>query len=408
MHILQMDITTAFLHGDLEEDIYIAQPKGYHQGDSTFSCKLHKSIYGLKQAGRQWNQKLKGVLVQFGFVPSSADPTLYVLHKAGQTAYLLTYVDDLLIVGQDLNLLHRIQAHIKAHFAATAMGPAKRFLGIEITRDSTAGTLTITQRRMILDIAERYGQLDARAVSTPLAPGTALTKLTDTSGYSEFPLAEVVGALMHVAVCTRPDIAYAVGMLGRHTATPDNTHYTAAMHIIRYLKSTANHGLTYHRGTASSPFAASAFCDSDYAGDIATRRSTTGYAILAAGALVTWSSKLQPTVAASTAEAEYIAAAAAAKEALWMRQLLTDMGWPQACLPVGCDNQAALALLNNPIIGTKTKHIDVAHHFTRERIERGELRYYYVPTHSNAADGLTKPLAVHVHRTCCQHMGLSA
>jgi hypothetical protein len=300
--------------------------------------------------------------------------------------------------------LHTIQAGIQARFTATAMGPTTRFLGIEIARDRTAGTLKISQKRMILDIAERYGQLNGRPTHSPLAPGTALTKLTDTSGYALYPLAEVVGALMHVAVCTRPDIAYAVGMLGRHTATPDASHMAAAMHVIRYLVTTAELGITYQRDTCA--FALNAMCDSDYAGDIATRRSTTGYTVSAAGSAVSWSSRLQPTVAVSTAEAEFIAAAAVAKEALWMRLLMADLGHAQACVPIGCDNQAALALLLNPIIGTKTKHIDVAHHFARQRVERGELHYHYVPTAENAADCLTKALAVPVHKVCVTGLGL--
>ena len=407
MHILQMDIKTAFLNGDIDEEIYIKQPEGKEMEGAGLSCRLHKAIYGLKQAPRKWFEKLNGFLISLGFKASHSDPTCYIGRKGGSLIYLLTYVDDLLLFGTDLQALHSIRDSILGEFTSSFEEAPTRFLGIEIHRDREAGTIKINQRRMVLDLAVKYGQDQARPTHTPLTPGTALVKLTDTSGYSQYPLAEVVGELMHVAVCTRPDIMYAVGMLGRHSAAPDSTHWNAAMHVIRYLKTTADIGLTYSRGQASAPFAVSALCDADYAGDLGTRRSTTGFQLTAAGAAVTWSSRLQPTVAVSTAEAEYQAAAAVTKEALWMRKLLQDLQLGRQCLPIGCDNQAALALLKNPLIGLKTKHIDVAHHFVRERVAQGEVAFYYVATADNAADVLTKPLTVKLHQACTRGLGMS-
>ena len=407
MHIIQMDIKTAFLNGDIDEEIYIRQPEGKEMEGGGLSCRLHKALYGLKQAPRKWFEKLNGFLISLGFKASHSDPTCYIGKKDGELIYLLTYVDDLMLFGTSLSALHCIRDKILAQFTSSCEEAPTRFLGIEIHRDMEAGTIKINQRRMILDMAVRHGQDQARATYTPLAPGTALIKLTDTSGYAQYPLAEVVGELMHVGVCTRPDIMYAVGMLARHSATPDSTHWHAAMHVIRYLKTTADQGLTYCRGQPSVPFAVSAQCDSDYAGDLGTRRSTTGFLLKTGGAAITWSSRLQPTVAVSTAEAEYQAAAAVTKEVLWMRKLLQDLQLGRQCLAVGCDNQAALALLKNPLIGLKTKHIDVAHHFVRERVAREEISFHYVATAENAADVLTKPLTIKLHKECMKGLGIS-
>ena len=242
----------------------------------------------------------------------------------------------------------------------------------------------------------------------PLPPGTVLPKSEDRSGASEYQLAALVGSLNYLAQTTRPDIAYAVGALGRHTAAPGHAHWKAALHVLVYLYTTRGLGVVYHRRASyGPPFTVAGVCDSDYAGDTDTRRSTTGYAFHAAGGAISWSSKLQPTVAASTMEAEYMAAASAAKEGLWLKKLVQDLGYPHPTMLVGCDNQAALVLIHNPLTSLRAKHIAVHHHFVRERVEQGQLSYEYVPTAANASDVLTKALGPVLHQRCVSGLGLS-
>jgi hypothetical protein len=199
---------------------------------------------------------------------------------------------------------------------------------------------------------------------------------------------ELIGSLLYLSVGTRPDIAFAVGALARYTEKPSDAHMSTALSIVRYLKGTSEYGLKYGGGSGLV-----GYCDADYAGDVDSRRSTTGFCFLLNGAAVSWSCKLQPTVAVSTAEAEYMSASAAVKEALWLQKLLAEMGMVVSAVSMLCDNQAALSLLKHPIASARSKHIDVMHHFVRERIARGEVSFQYIGTADMAADGLTKALA---------------
>lgn len=276
---------------------------------------------------------------------------------------------------------------------------------MEILRDKTAGIVKVTQQKATTDIVQRYGLASAKTKNTPLTTAVKLGRdegeALDTSKY---PYSELVGSFLYLSVCTRADIAQAVGALARFMAKPTMTHWTAAKGIVRYLAGTIDHGIIFTRGGKNLLIG---YCDADYAGDIDTRRSTTGYVFVLNGGVVSWSSKLQVTVAASTTEAEYMAAASAVKEALWLRKLLTDMGKHKAGPTViKCDNQGALALLNNPIVTARSKHIDVLHHFARERVARNEVKFEYCRSDHMVADIMTKPLPEIKFRDCCQGMGL--
>lgn len=228
----------------------------------------------------------------------------------------------------------------------------------------------------------------------------------------QFPYCQLIGSLNYLSVCTRPDIAYAVSKLARHMAQPTTVHWQAAKTVVRYLLSTTDYGVIY--GVSSSSASSSSntgtgligFCDADYAGDLDTRRSTTGYVFMLNGGAISWQSKLQPTVAASTAEAEYMAAAAAVKEGLWLRKLLTDLGSSTTCVKILADNQSAIKLLRNPISSVRSKHIDIAHHFARERVMRKEVSFSYVSTSDQLADIFTKALPRMKFEECVAGMGV--
>lgn len=406
MELHQLDVKTAFLNGELEEDIYMAQPPGYEQGEADTVCHLHKALYGLKQAPRAWHMRLKKELEAMGFTASQADPGLYVKQGA-HAVYLLVYVDDFLVASKSLECITEVKSALSMAFDIKDLGEAKYFLGITIERHRAAKTLAISQKRMTTELIHKYGMEDAKPKTVPLSSSTRLSAgdEDETLDTKAMPYSELVGSLLYLSVCTRPDITQAVGALARYMAHPKMAHWNAAKGVLSYLAGTKEAHITFEAGNTELL----GYCDADYAGDIDTRRSTTGYVFLLNGGAISWSSRLQPTVAASTTEAEYMAAAHAVKEALWLRKLMTDFNKLEpGPVRIKTDNQAALSLLKYPISSMRSKHIDVIHHFARERVARGEVTFDYVPTTKMIADMMTKALPEGKHTECCHAMGMHA
>lgn len=400
----QLDFKTAFLNGELEEDVWVKQPPGFEQGLPGTACHLKRALYGLKQAPRTWHTRLDAELQSIGFTASVADPGLYTYSESKSPAFIIVYVDDILIAAESPSVVTDIKGKLMAAFEAHDLGAASHFLGMSIQRDRKARTLKLTQTRYVTDLVDKYGLESGKSKAIPLSPSVRLAAdegmpLDNTS----YTYAALVGALLYLSVCTRPDISYAVGALSKYMASPTSVHWQAAKGVLRYLAGTADYGLCY--GGPDNKIVG--YCDADYAGDVDTRRSTTGYVFLLNGAAITWSSKRQPTVAASTTEAEYIAAAAATKEALWLRKIGHDLKLPTDTLTIYGDNQSALKLLRNPISSARSKHIDVAYHFTRERIARKEIDFEYVRTDNMVADSLTKALPESKHHKCRDLMGIN-
>ena len=292
-----------------------------------------------------------------------------------------------------------------AAFDARDLGEVNHYLGINIIRDRGSRTIHLSQELMVRDVVEYCGLSEAKTLSTPLNPTIKLNaedgELLDTQVY---PYSQLVGKLMYLMVCTRPDIAYPVGVLSRYMSKPRMPHWQAAKGVVGYLAGTTNFGLTFTGGNLNL----TGYCDADYAGDIDTRRSTTGYVFVLGGGAISWQSKRQSTIAASTTEAEYMAAAAAVKEGLWLRKLLGDMNINTGTVNILSDNQSAIKLLRNPISSLRSKHIDVIHHFARERVMRKEVAFHYVKTDDQLADNLTKALSAAKHRVCCSGMGIGS
>jgi Reverse transcriptase (RNA-dependent DNA polymerase) len=404
LELHQVDIKTAFLHGELEETIYMQQPPGYEEGGPGIACKLNKSLYGLKQAPRAWYTKLQQELENMGFVPSPADPSLFTLTGKAFNIYLLVYVDDILIAGSDKTTVDNVKQELLNKFEGRDLGEINSFLGINITRDRQNRTIKIDQSGMIDSIIQQFGLEDAKTKTIPLSPSVKLSKNEgEPLDKDKFPYGTLVGKLMFLTVATRPDIAYSVGTLARFISDPNTTHWQAAKGVVRYLAYTKDKGITF-RGSSMT---LTGYCDADYAGDVDTRKSTTGYVFIVNGGAISWNSKRQPTVAASTTEAEYMAAASATKEGLWLRKLFTSLGIPLTATDINCDNQSTIKLLKNPIFSVRTKHIDVAHHFARERVQRKEVMFNYIPTAEMAADIMTKVLPLSKHEVCCGMIGMT-
>ncbi|KAJ9504623.1 hypothetical protein QJQ45_013610 [Haematococcus lacustris] len=392
MEVHQIDVEAAFLNGTLQPDevIHVQQPEGFEEGSPNTVCRLQKALYGLRQAPRAWHAKLKQELEGMGFLASESDPALFMLPRPSGTVYLLVYVDDCLLCTEkgDFDSLNFVKQRLSSVFGIKDLGQTRWFLGMQISRDRAQGTLQLDQQQYIKELLSTYGMTEAHSKAVPMAPGTKLVKEGDALDTAHHSYSALVGSLLYLSCCTRPDIAYAVGALARHMAAPTQQHWSAAKAVLGYLKGTASQGLVFGGNDSLQ-----GYCDADYAGDKDTARSTTGYVFTLHGAAISWSSRLQPTVAMSTAEAEYMAALGAVKEAVWLRKLMQDLGLPGTCVNIMCDNQAALQLLNNPMASARSKHISVHHHFARERAARGEVMFTYCSTSEMVADVMTKPLA---------------
>ena len=394
--IQNVDIKTAFLNGDLEEDIYMDIPPGFDVPGKVW--KLRKTLYGLKQAPRAWHLKLTDKLENMGFVCSTADPGLYC---AGDFL-LMVYVDDLLLCGDGKESVERIKTLLLEEFEGRDLGATEHFLGIKIQRDRQNGTVFLSQENYVENVLQRFRMDTCHSVSTPLDLGTKWNVPTDTAEVN-FPYQELVGCLMYLAVSTRPDIAYVTNCLARYVSAPTTTHIAIAKRVLKYLQGSKSLGLLL--GSHNQNLL-EGYCDANYGSCEVTRRSTTGYLFTFSGSLISWQTKLQKTVATSTTEAEYMAAAAAAKEALYLRKILLDVGFGAKCITIHCDNQGAVNLTKNALTVSRTKHVDIAHHFVRNRVSRGELQIQYIHSSDQLADFLTKALGPTKLQTAIQKLAL--
>ncbi|GIL67494.1 hypothetical protein Vafri_20882 [Volvox africanus] len=405
MQIHQLDVSTAFLNGELEEELWMEQPPGYESADPEQACRLLRSIYGLKQAPHCWYVKLVTELDKLGFKPSKSDPALFIKKDEKEIVYLLIHVDDFLTTSSDEELIKKVKAAIGEVFKIRDLGEAKVFLEMEISR-GVNGEVKLSQQRYIEALLQRHQLVDAKPRTTPLPPGSRVlpaedgdTELADSTKYRA-----LIGELNYLATSTRPDIAQAMSVLARFMEKPSKAHMGLALGVLRYLAGTKDIGLCFGGGRELTM---AGYSDSDWAGDPATRRSTTGYVFTLGGAAISWNSQLQRTVAASSVEAEYQATSAAVREALWLRKLAGELGLGSDAIEFRTDSQGAMSLGNNPITSARSKHIDVQHHLVRERVSRREVALSYCSTEDMVADVLTKALGEIKFKKCIKAMGLA-
>jgi len=278
LELHMLDIKTAFLNGELEQPLYITQPQGYEADDPTLVCHLNKTLYGLKQAPRAWHLKLKAELEKLGFTESRADAGLFRAIINGEAMYILAYVDDLLMACSNIGVITSVKKKIMELFDARDLGEANMFLGIVITRDRDSRTIKLTQERAINDLLAEFNMEECKPKDVPLSVGTVLTKTAGSPlDTSKSPYSSLVGSLLYLSITTRPDIAQAVGALARYMSSPTTTHWEAAKGVARYLAGTKEMGLTFGPSSAAADIELLGYCDADFAGDVDTRRSTTGY-----------------------------------------------------------------------------------------------------------------------------------
>ena len=410
LEIEQLDVKTAFLHGDLEEEIYMEQPEGSKvKGKEKFVCRLRKNLYGLKQAPRQWYTKFQFFMRQHGYSKTTCDPCVFI-RKFSHDDFiiLLLYVDDMLIVGHDIDKIKRLKLQLSESFAMKDLGSANKILGMKITRDRKNRKLWLSQERYIEKVLERFNMSEAKPVCSPLADHFKLgshqcpTSDEDKAEMKSIPYSSAVGSLMYALVCTRPDIAFAVGVVSRFLSNPGKEHWAAVKWILRYLRGTSKACLCFGSGKP----VLEAYTDADWAGDVDSRKSTSGYLVTFAGGAVSWQSKLQKCVALSTTEAEYIAITEACKELLWMKKFFKELGMKQEKYILHCDSQSAIHLSKNPTFHSRSKHIQVRYHWIRDVLEMKLLQLEKIHTDDNGSDMMTKILPSEKLMSCKRIAGL--
>jgi hypothetical protein len=402
----QMDVNTAFLNGDLKEEVYMKPPEGVlTQGQEGLVWRLKKSIYGLKQSPRCWNMKLDNQLKSMGFQQLYSDKCLYKYSKDG-LLFIAVYVDDIVIAGQSEEMIANVKKKLSDCFEVKDLGPLNHFLGMKVKQFQDY-SVWLGQQSLVEDIIAQNRMVDCNPVTTPMEVGVQLEKAQSTDEIKEQKRYQsLVGSLLYLSTVSRPDIAQAVGVLARFCAQPTSAHWASLKRILRYLNGTRGLGIMYRR---TEEVSLQAYSDSDWAGDKVDRKSTSGYIAMLANGPISWRSKKQSIVALSTAEAEYVSLSSAAQEVVWLRGLLNELGLTQQTPTIIYeDNQSAIAIAQNPVHHAKTKHIDIKYHHVRQTIADQTITLQYCPSNKMVADMLTKPIAAGLFVTLRTKMGLIA
>ncbi|KAG8496414.1 hypothetical protein CXB51_007522 [Gossypium anomalum] len=372
LELEQLDVKTTFLHGELEEDIYMQQPEGFTVSEKEdYVCLLKKSLYGLKQSPRQWYKRFDSFMTS---------------HDFKRTA-------------KDKGEIRKVKAQLSEEFEMKDLGPAKKILGMEILRDRKTSKLYLSQKGYIEKLLCRFNMRSAKPLSTPLAAhfrlSSALSPQSDDEieYMSHVPYSSAVGSLMYAMVCSRPDLSYAVSAVSRYMANPGKEHWKAVQWILRYLRGTTDVCLQFGR-------------TEDGVIDLDRRRSLTGYVFTIGGCAISWKATLQTTVALSTTEAEYMAITEACKEAIWLKGLFSELNEDLQISTVFCDSQSAIFLTKDQMFHERTKHIDVRYHFVRDIIARGDIVVSKISTHENPADMMTKSLPITKFEHCLDLVGV--
>lgn len=401
--VYQLDVKSAFLHGNLTKDVYVDQPQGYEVKTAMHKVyKLNKALYGLKQAPRAWFSRIEAYFLNEGFEKCGSEQTLFTkVSKQGKLLVISLYVDDLIFAGDDENMVVEFKQSMMNEFDMTDLGKMRFFLGIEVLQLSEG--IFIHQRKYVLEVLKKFGMEHCNSVQNPSCPGFKISRDDNGVEVDGSYYRQLVGSMMYLTA-TRPDIMYAVSLISRYLSKPTELHLLAAKRILRYLQGTSGFGLLYKKEGNKELIG---FTDSDYAGDVDDRKSTSGYAFLLSSAAVAWSSRKQPIVALSTTEAEYVAAAACSTQAVWMKRVLEKLGYEgNASTVIFCDNSSTIKLAMNPVLHGRSKHIQVRFHFLRNLANDGVVTLRHCGTHDQVADVFTKPLKLESFQRMREQLGV--
>jgi hypothetical protein len=414
----QMDVSAAFLYGPLDEEIYMVPPPGYGDGSNRV-WRLTKALYGLKQAPRQWNSEMSHGLATLGFVQSALDPALYTLKVGSNVVYLLDFVDDMLMFSPSRKFLDGIKLRIAELWEVTDLGPAKKYLGWHIRRNRLRRRMWLTVDKKIKETVREFGAEGCEPKATPLPSeffpfyphemdlstperqpepdsGHVYSPLLDGRGHKRYM--SLVGSLQYFASSLRPDVAFAANALAQTMHCPRERHWKAAIHCLKYLSGTPDLALHYAKDKGSTLIG---FSDSDFAGCKGTRKSTTGFIFTLAGGPISWKIKKQEVITLSSCEAEYRALTSTVQECMWLRELLSELGWRVGKpTPIYCDNEAAVRISKDPVNRARTKHAALSFLFVREQQKLGTVNVIPVSTKAQVADYLTKAVSKETANMC--------
>ncbi|KAJ9557168.1 hypothetical protein OSB04_011782 [Centaurea solstitialis] len=407
--IWQMDVKTAFLNGKLTEDVYMEQPEGFEDPNNPNKvCKLLKSIYGLKQTSRSWNLHFDEQIKEFGFAKSELEPCVYTKFSGSIVTFLVLYVDDILLIGND-----SVKSWLSKCFQMKDLGEAAYILGIKIYRNRSKRLIGLSQSMYIDKILKKFRMDESKKGFIPMQHGIVLSKTQclvssqDQDKMKSVPYASAIGSIMYVMLCTRPDVAYSVSVTSRYQQNPGEPHWVAVKNILKYLRRTKDMFLVF--GGSEDEISVIGYSDASFQTDRDDFRSQSGYVFTLNGGAISWKSSNQDTIADSTTEAEYIAASDTAKEAVWLRNFLSDLRVVVSVsrpIDIFCDNSGAVAQTKEPREHNKSRHVLRKYHLIREIIGRGDVRICKIPTEDNVADPLTKPLARVKHEAHANSIGM--
>ena len=386
-HITGLDVKTAFLYGELDEELYMEQPEGFKlNGQEHKVMRLKRAIYGLKQAALAWWKALDKSMAALGLTRLLSDSGLFV--NKDKTIVAIVYVDDVLFLGADKPKLLRVKEQFMKAWECRDLGDAQEFLRMRIQRKG--GKIYLDQTAYLQKVLQRFNVQNMKAVPTPLPEGYQPSPSTsDANPALRSKFQQVIGSLLYIMLGTRPDIAFAVTKLSQHAANPTEDHLSRAIYICRYLLGTADYAMVYD---GPSNGGLMAYADSDWASDPNTRKSTTGYMVKLAGAIFSWNSRAQKTVALSSTEAEYMSLSDTSKQLIWVKSLMSELGINLTPIPLFGDNQGSIFLSSNPVQEKRIKHIDLRYHFIRDVITSKQVELFFIEGANNPADLFTKNL----------------
>ena len=388
-HITGLDVKSAFLYGELDEELYMEQPEGFKmRSQETKVLQLKRAIYGLKQAVLAWWKALDKSMAALGCKRLQSDSGLFVHTSKHSTVIVIVYVDDALFMGSDSTLVHKLKSDFMNKWECRDLGNVKEFLRMHILKKNDS--IYLDQTVYLDKVLQHFGLTNAKFASTPLPEGyhpTPNVQTVDTQLRTKYQ--QIIGSLMYIMLGTCPDIAYAVTKMAQHAANPSQDHLTRALHICRYLAGTSRYALIYKGKSNRGLFACA---DSDWASNPVDRRSTTGYMIKLADGIFSWNSRAQRTVALSSTEAEYMSLSDTSRQLVWIKALLTELDIHMSPIPLCGDNQGSIFMASNPVQERRIKHIDIRYHYIREVVQQRKVELFFINGSENPADMFTKNL----------------
>ena len=374
------DVETAYLYGKLTETIYMEEPKGYERRrNKNIACKLNQAIYGLKQSGKVWYETLSDYLLKCGFKDFKSDKCVFNYEKGNSRLIIGIYVDDLIIINSDDEILDHVIRKLKENFKLKENVNMKSFLGLEISIEENK--LIIKQEAYVDEILKRFKMQDCNSIATPMDINVDLDNYETSEKCDPHKYQEIIGSLMYLGVKSRPDIAYALATLSKYNKDPRIIHMTAVKRILRYVKGTKNQGLVYVKGD----FDISGYADANWRCRKPNQKSSN---------IISWTSKSQDTVSLSTCDAEVSALVSCMKKGLSL-QLFFDELLLKTLVNVKlyCDNKSSIFICESGVTSSRSDHIIRKVSFVNENLKSQNFELIYVLSNDNLADMLTKAVS---------------